>query len=56
MNEREKKNRTPITVTLKRFGSAVKKLTVSFEWNGGRIGENELSILITQLCDSLFSA
>lgn len=23
-----------------------------FEWNGGRKGENELSILITQACDS----
>ena len=27
----------------------------SFEWNGGRKGENELSIVITQACEFLLS-
>lgn len=28
------------------------RVRASVEWNGGRKGENELSILITQACDS----
>lgn len=52
----KKKNLSPITVTLKRFGSSLDSVCEgTFEWSSGRKGESELLILITQACDSLLS-